>query len=396
MSLGVYYLRSANNNNDPDFDRECREFLTEVGQSANEPLMLVEKDTFIDQPIHVFFVASGGSEQLFREIFQIIDGPYYLLTRKSHNSLAAAMEIMGFLSEKGLKGEILHGDARSIGKKIATVQKIASLKKRLKSFRLGTTGESSWLISSKVDRNVLEDSSGMKMLDISFDELLSEVKKNTYKDNQFTLEIKRHPYDRQEIERALSVYGAIRRLVDRYALQGITVRCFDLLGPTCITGCLALAILNAEGIYAACEGDGRSLVSMTILGELTGQPIFMANPSRLEMESNEIVLAHCILPLNMPERYQLNTHFESGLGISVSADLPLGKCTIFKCKENLKEYYAQAGEIVQNMKEGCLCRTQIRVKLHDRLDYFLKKPIANHHMICLGDHKALIDEFFNQ
>ena len=35
----------------------------------------------------------------------------------------------------------------------------------------------------------------------------------------------------------------------------MTVRCFDLLGRIGTTGCLALAILNAEGIPAACEGD---------------------------------------------------------------------------------------------------------------------------------------------
>ncbi|MCP6606349.1 hypothetical protein NL500_29585, partial [Klebsiella pneumoniae] len=79
------------------------------------------------------------------------------------------------------------------------------------------------------------------------------------------------------MERALNVYGACRRIVDRYALDAITLRCFDLLEPACITGCLALGILNAEGIWAACEGDSRSLVSMVVIGELTGQSVFMAN-----------------------------------------------------------------------------------------------------------------------
>ena len=394
MSLGVYLIKAPNSNNDPDFDENCQAFFKDVSQGFGEDLFVADEQTFVKQSTQVFFVASGGSEQQFKKIYNLIEGPYYLLTRQSHNSLAAAMEILTFLREKGLKGEIIHGESESVGKKLARIVRVRKVQERLKKYRLGTTGESDWLIASKVDPVTLKAASGMEMVDLPFDELLSEIKKNTYPENQYTEEIKRSGYNGEEIERALGVYGALRRLVDQYSLNGVTVRCFDLLQPVCITGCLALGILNAEGIHAACEGDGRSLVSMTVLGELTGQPVFMANPSKLFPEKQEIILAHCILPLNMPKSYQLTTHFESGLGILVSAELPLGSCTMFKCKEDFKEYFAQSGEIMENLHEGCLCRTQIRIKTQESLSYFLTRPISNHQMICLGDHKVLIDEFF--
>jgi len=394
MSLGVYYIKAPNSNNDPDFDRSSHAFLKEVGQAMGEELFTADEQAFSAQHTHVFFVASGGSEQQFAKNYQMVDGPYYLLTRRTHNSLAAAMEILAFLAEKGLKGEIIHGEIEAISRKLAQIVRINTVKERLKGFRLGTTGESDWLIASKADPAVLKDACGMELVHVPMEELLSEVAKNTYEDNRFTEEIKRHHYDLGEIERALGVYGAVRRLVDRYALNGITVRCFDLLEPACISGCLALAILNAEGIHAACEGDSRSLVSMTVLGELTGQPVFMANPGRLFPEKQEMIFAHCVLPLNMPSSYHLTTHFESGLGVSIAAELPLEACTVFKCKEDFREYFAQSGQILENLHEACMCRTQLRIRLSEQLSYFTTRPIANHHMIVLGDHKALIDEFF--
>ena len=394
MSLGIFYIKAPNNNNDPNFDQLSTSFLKEISQSMGDELFIADQKTFIGQHTHVFFVASGGSEQEFTKIYQTIEGPYYLLTRSTHNSLAAAMEILAFLQENGQKGEIIHGDYETIGKKLAQIIKVNEVRQRLKGFRLGTTGESSWLIASKVSATTMKKISGMDLVQVPMEEILSEISKNTYEDNQFTEEIKRQNYSSSEVERSLNVYGAIRRLVDRYSLNGITVRCFDILQPACISGCLALAILNAEGIHAACEGDGRSLVSMTVLGELTGKPVFMANPARLFPDQNEIIFAHCVLPLNMAKQYSLTTHFESGLGISIAAELPLGTCTLFKCKENFKDYFAQTGEIIDNLHEGCMCRTQIRIRLPEQISYFSTQPIANHHMICIGNHKQLVDRFF--
>ena len=36
----------------------------------------------------------------------------------------------------------------------------------------------------------------------------------------------------------------------------------------------------------------------------------------------------------------------------------------------------------------------MRLKLLDGVDYFTHGPISNHHMICKGDWKEVIDEYF--
>ena len=50
------------------------------------------------------------------------------------------------------------------------------------------------------------------------------------------------------MEKALDVYGAAKRLVLKYGLSAVTVRCFDLLTTVHTTGCLALAILNCPDV----------------------------------------------------------------------------------------------------------------------------------------------------
>lgn len=59
------------------------------------------------------------------------------------------------------------------------------------------------------------------------------------------------------MQKSLEIYGALKRICQKYQLAGVTVRCFDLLGPVKSTGVLPWQFLNAEGVYGGCEGDSR-------------------------------------------------------------------------------------------------------------------------------------------
>ncbi|MGI6157611.1 MAG: hypothetical protein ACOYH4_03970 [Saccharofermentanales bacterium] len=395
MSRPVWLIKAPADNRDPYLLPSLHAFLDDVAEALGEPLTFTDNaDAFGDAPLHLFLIGSGGSEQAFKKIYRDVDGPYYLLTTRSHNSLAASMEILSFLREQGEHGEILHGTPEALAARLRQVIRVAETRARLRGMRLGVTGESSWLIGRPVDRDVLRERTGMELVDVPMEEILSECEVRRYTPNAWTERLLAKGYDREQMERALGVYGACRRIVDRYELDGFTLRCFDLLEPLAISGCLALAILNAEGIWSACEGDSRSLVSMVTIGELTRQPVFMANPSRIYPDRGDIVFAHCVLPLNMSEDYRLTTHFESGLGVSIAADFSPSACTVFKCDETFTEYFAADAELRESLHDGDLCRTQMAIHIPKGTDYFLKRPIANHHMIVLGHHEALADEFF--
>ncbi len=226
------------------------------------------------------------------------------------------------------------------------------------------------------------------------DELAKEIDQDHHFNHTKFKNIREKEFDSKLIDGALKIYSGFKAIVNKYKLDGITVRCFDLLEIYKNTGCLGLSLLNDEGIVAGCESDVPALISMTILHLLTDESVFMANPSSIDIDKNEIILAHCTLPLNMSDEFHLKTHFESGMGVGIKGDIKEGEATIFKLSGDGKEYIISGAEILENLNRENLCRTQIRVRMDEVVKYFLQGSIGNHHLICKGDYSKLVKEFF--
>jgi len=343
----------------------------------------------------LIFIKSGGVEGKFKQIFTQIDGPYLLLSSDLHNSLAASLEIASFLKQKRKRVEIIHGDSDYIARRIKELSKIFKVKGRLASTKLGVVGKpSDWLIASDVDYLKVKETLGISLIDIEMDELVKEIDRGHHFAYPKLNDIKNKGFDSKSIEGALKIYNGFKAIVNKYKLDGITVRCFDLLEIYKNTGCLGLSLLNDEGIMAGCEGDIPALISMVILYYLTDEPVFMANPASINIDKNEIILAHCTLPLNMPDEFYLKTHFESGLGVGIKGVIEEGEATIFKLSRDGKEYFVSGGEIIENLNSENLCRTQIRLRINEDVKYFLQNSLGNHHLICKGDYSEIVREFF--
>ncbi|MBQ5804332.1 MAG: hypothetical protein IIW22_00980 [Erysipelotrichaceae bacterium] len=394
MKIGIFYVVSstaaaaiANEGNYP--------WLKKLSKMTGFEFEVTDIDHINDYDLIFDFVGTGGTEGIFLKFLDRLPKPCFLLTTGANNSLAASMEILSYLRQHDIPGEILHGSDEFVAQRIADLAKVFKAKKRLGSFRFARVGKpSDWLISSDVDAKLSKERNGIEIVDVTMEEFFEEIKRREYTDNRYTEMIKAKGYDSKEIEEAMYIYGALRRITDKYRLDGLTVRCFDLLDTVHSTGCAALAILNSDGIYASCEGDVPALISMAVLGELTGEPVFMANPSRIDTDHNQIVFAHCTLPITMPNDFEIMTHFESQLGVAFRGHIAEGPVTVFKCNGMMDEYFVTGGELLKNLTEYNLCRTQILLKLEKPVDYFLKDSIGNHHLIVKGDHTRLIEEFF--
>lgn len=394
--LKVKFLMGPADCNDKNIPSYSEKFLEDLGKAMGVKIVTAEMDEVKKQALTIYFIASGGAEEGFKKIYTQTEEPYILLTTPAYNSLAAAMEILGYLHENNLKGEIIHGSIDAIAKRLTVLKRVADAKTKINGLKLGCFGEPGGLIASNVTFDSMKEVNGLEMVMFDLDELVEEYNKGGYIENKYTEDMKKKSFDKEEVEKALNIYGALKRLIEKYDLHAVAVKCFDLLDLIHTTGCLALAILNAEGIPAACEGDQKSLVSMVVLEALTGKSGFMANPSYLDPDSNEIIFAHCTLPIDMPDSYELTTHFESGIGVAVTSDIAPQPMTIFKCDDRLDRYYAGRAHLVETMHRGDLCRSQMRLRVLDGVEYFLKNPISNHHIICKGDWAEVIIEYFNQ
>ena len=387
--IGYYQIRS------PLSQAAEGQFISQLQGALNEELRRVDLTRYLESGFALLYVASGGSEGYFLEAFdQLKNRHCYILTSGGSNSLAASMEILSYLKKHHGSGEILHGDIAQVARQIRALRNAHRALETLRGKRLGCIGRpSDWLIASDYAPDTVMDKLGLGFVSIPMEELLEEIRRNRYEENAYTALFLQQAFDRGEIGKALAVYGAFQRIVTRYGLCGVSVRCFDLLDTVHTTGCLGLSILNSLGVYGGCEGDMPTLLSMAVLGSVTGEPLFMCNPSRFDTGTGCATFAHCTVPTTMLKSFRLNTHFESGIGVAVQGRFETGGCTLFKCEGDLSRYFVREGKILETSFSDMLCRTQIRVGLDD-FSYFFTDPINNHHVICRGKHKAEVEAFF--
>ena len=347
--------------------------------------------------LDLIYVRTGGAEGIFKQLLPglLARGVkrFLLLTSGQSNSLAASLEILSYLQQQGLQGEVLHGSADYLRRRIQALEAVAAAREKLRGTRLGVVGApSDWLIASQADAAALSEKLGLVRVDIPMEELLAEIGKAPADPLPEPVSMARDV--RSAWAGASRISHALRTLVQRHGLGAFTLRCFDLLTAVGNTGCLALAQCNADGLPAACEGDVPALLSMMIAQALTGRTGFQANPARIDPESGEMLFAHCTVPFNMVRDWTLDTHFESGIGVGIHGELPEGPVTVFKVSGDLRRHFVAEGTLVRNQHEQHLCRTQVVLQLQPAdARYFLTQPIGNHHIILPGHHGALLEEF---
>ena len=324
----------------------------------------------------VVAVLSGGTESQFVELVQSgqidLHQPVFLLVSGYSNSLAASLEILSYIHQNGGKGEVLtDGQVKALSEEWVTIKPSAEILKGEKKLRLGVVGKpSDWLIASGVHYAEVLKRMNIELIDIDINEVssLGEVDSG--------------------MKGAEAIYARLKELVGKYDLQGITLRCFDLLSTVKNTGCIALSKLNDEGIPAACESDIPTLLTMMVCKRVTGELCFQVNPARIQQDG-EMLFAHCTLPLGMTESYSYTTHFESGIGVAIHGELPTGDYTLVKLSGDLKRLLAVDVELERCQYERNMCRTQVWIKAAPEVaQYFLKDPIANHHVLIHGHHAA--------
>ncbi len=418
------------------------QFIKDIEEAIGESFDYRESD-FSDYGAagDIIYVRTGGTEGIFRQVFEGHEGARVrLLTSGQSNSLAASMEILSWLNQQGLDGEIIHGSIKEIANELmryypSSARNTPSLVKRfsgrkmLAGKRYGIIGKpSDWLISSAVDYAKARKTFGVELIDIPISELLSAVSSQ----EALGAATRGRPWPREwegpaasavegmseakvvapsaswpqalkalnnpkygksltekDMEGALQIYEALKQLIAKYHLDGFTLRCFDLLTAVHNTGCLALALLNSEGYIATCEGDIPAMLSMAIVRTKYGKSGFQVNLSRIA--GGNFLFAHCTVPLDMVADYCYDTHFESGIGVAIHGQLPVGPARLFKLGADLEHCIDERVNIIDNPYGDNLCRTQVVVRgWADRdkevgkealRNYMLHEPLGNHHIL---------------
>jgi len=381
-----------------------QEMLTALEQHFNIQIIDYHNiDTLSSDYFCMAFIASGGTERLYQQCFEQMPRPYVLLADGQANSLAASLEISSWITSRGQKCEILHGDYADIVSRINELSCSFQAMHRLQGKRIGVVGTpSSWLIASDVDYLLTHHRWGVDYVDIPLEQLIDYYKQIT--DDEVTNDanclitqaLSKREGSLRDMIKSLRIYQALKRIIKEQHLDALTLSCFKMLETISATGCLALALLNDEGIPAGCEGDLQAIFTMLVAQAITGQGSFMANPSIIHTKENELLISHCTIGLKQTRGYVLRSHFESGIGIGIQGIMPLGDVTIVKCGGKcLDQFYLSTGLLVENTNHPHMCRTQIRIQMNTPVDYFLRNPLGNHHIIIEGNHQQVLEGFFS-
>lgn len=347
-----------------------------------------------------FIISTGGVENIFLDLLKrnLVGTNVTLIADGRFNSLAASMEILTYLNNNNIKAFIAYGSNEEISARLKDLTHIDFVNEQCGSAALSLSGDkiavfgepSDWLIASNVDRDFLKQKFNIDFVDIPLETLFRRF--SLIDDNMveflatdFQAVTSRGETTERDLLDSLKIYLAINQICQENNCTCATVRCFSIIEKLKATGCLALALLNDEGIDAACEGDLQSLLSMILVRRITGMPSFMANPSAMSKDNHTTTFAHCTVPTTMCRRYGFRSHFESQCGLAVAGEFsPSEVYTIFKWGgEKLDRFFVEEAVSVVAPSNENLCRSQLTLNFYNP-EYMLNNPIGNHHIIVKG------------
>ncbi len=357
-----------------------------------------------------YFVVTGGTERtilnLQRERRDPLS-PVLLIAHPGNNSLPAALEVLARLQQEGTRGRILylHGPRDETGfRAIAEALWDVEVWRTLRQARMGMVGPpSDWLVASMPDPDVVRRQWGPAVIPVELEEVVREMEVASMEEIAPIRErlasgatAVREP-SLGDLENSIRVYLALKRIVTRYRLDVLTVRCFDLVVQLQTTGCFALAQLIDDGIIAGCEGDLVSTVGMFWAYKLLGEVPWMANPAQVDEAGNTLWLAHCTVARRLVRTYRLRSHFESGLGVGIQGELPAGPVTLLRVGGRMMErLWLAEGELLRAGDAENLCRTQAEVRLTagGTVSDLLRSPLGNHLVLVPGRHMARLHDWW--
>ena len=350
---------------------------------------------------------SGGVQPLMQEV------------GSRHASVAILNAYLPGVLPGDLSGRLMHANAhpastdffascRIDGKDVRWLSSLAELDdyatawegfRRLSRARLLKIGETEpWVINSCRDPKVIADRVGCEVIPLQREELYSVYRDVTDADAAEDASVwldrsqKLTEVQQADILKACRVTVAMRRKLEEYEADGLSMACFAMIGDIDTTSCLSLSALN-DSAYSigACEGDLDAAVTLFLLKSMGADFVWISNP--IIHEGDYVDLVHCTAPTcgcGLALQYSLMRHHESGRGVSPEVELPSGQvASAVRMSVNEKTIVCHVGTTEKRAKLPA-CNTQIRLHVESR-DKVLETLLGTHLVLSYGDFGRRVD-----
>lgn len=196
--------------------------------------------------------------------------------------------------------------------------------------------------------------------------------------------------ERPFVVNSFILYGIFKELMEEHGAMAFTIgECMGTIMPMSkTTACLALGLMNDEGLPAFCESDFVIVPAGMLLRQISGKPVFMHNSTF--PHNGLVTCAHCTGPRRMnASRYEparLVTHYESEYGAAPKVDMPIGQEVSFIDPEYATGRWVGMKGTVEGNPFYEICRSQQDVRIQGNWKKLLSEVRDSHWMMVYGDY----------
>lgn len=205
----------------------------------------------------------------------------------------------------------------------------------------------------------------------------------------------REGIDSKDLIKAIKIYLAFKKLLNKYSAEALAINCFTImlkdLNALPATPCVAVSLLNNEGIPVACEADLSSLLIQVIFKYLAERPAWISDPV-IDFRDSSVTYAHCTAPTKMKgfteeaEPYALDTHDESGKPLVIRTKMSLGQAiTVTQISPDFSKLYLHVNKIVDTPVVDLACRTKVKTLVKNVREWLWNYKQPLHRVIVYGD-----------
>jgi len=248
---------------------------------------------------------------------------------------------------------------------------------------------------------IARDRYGFEIIDVPYETIASRIqaaqqdrdlaaRMGRWADTYLALPNTKLETDKSFIVNTFLLYGIFKDLMREHDAPAFTIRgCMGTILPMAqTTACLALSLLNDEGVMAFCESDFVIIPAGVLLHYTCGRPVFLHNSTF--PHNGLVTCAHCTAPRRLDgTRYEpakIVTHFESDYGAAPKVEMPIGRQVTFIDPEYSTGRWLGFTGVVKSNPFYEICRSQQDVEIQGDWKKLLNEVRDSHWMMAYGNH----------
>lgn len=385
---------------------ETAAFLADLSQQKPDVLILHYVGWTEDQTVLKIVNSFQCPVMLWATDDVFVDGVSKLVAHVGY------MEASAYLKKMGKSFFRLYGgpDEES-DLELSAFFKAAKVLTELRRLKFGWIGQgygSEGILDTTFDPEIIEKKLGLQFIKIPVEQVFDRYRKiKTSNDSAQIERLKLLGMDASKLREFLSdnescvneslrFLLALQDVVDEYELGALSIRCFPEFKQNDVPSpCLAVAVMNQNGISASCEGDVLSGVSMYLLSRLSGYPATIMDVFTCDQAQSTMDLFHCgsaAVSLAYPQSVAYRTHCKPANhkpGVTAEFQLQPGRVSFLKLDMLDKEcrLFLHEGESITPPKplRGTQATIHTDNPVKDLIEKLLDHGVSHHLVLSLGD-----------